>query len=625
MIDQRCSIRKFDATSLCLCSYGCIDGGGGKVFLVLCALFLVSADLFSADQPALVLLKETGQKRDGKPVLAPTTDTQVSKILSHGFASHTLRLFQYEQIYLQKKGGPAPEPAYLLLSSRQGGFPCYGFYLGAEDKHNAAYVDLWEDSSLTGRFGSMDQIFPHEMGHVFINQLAGTHDSIESNQVHAIGVRTDPDTAFDEGFGEHFQVMALDDPDIDPATRSLRDDTRRRDQAFEKQREYGRELAALWSIAGHRRMTFPLWFSETEQALRYYAVKSNLFAYESEIPDRLLDTNDPYAAYLIDSVCVGQGGRQLKSPARMMSIEGVVSTFLYRLATSNAVQQKYRDEAFYAQFDTIASQVSPLQNAYLKLFHAMYTHKTHDLVRLIEAYEADFPDESAAVNGILKATFGGETVTSAPAIWLANNHFHTGTTLFDQFRGVPRVHTFDLNAASLVDLMGVPGMTRALAESVLKGAPFERLDALERMPGMTSEMMSTFREMDADMGRFHTSKSDTEENLPLNKILYPYLWHALFWLFAAAVLGAALYRYVRRIGNFRLMLNGTGAAFVCLIVGWLYAEIGFTAILAPLLLFGLPAAIWQLIRQRAWRPALRVLAAWAAASLPAALFLQPLL
>jgi hypothetical protein len=35
------------------------------------------------------------------------------------------------------------------------------------------------------------------------------------------------------------------------------------------------------------------------------------------------------------------------------------------------------------------------------------------------------------------------------------------TTLFDQFRALPRRHTFDLNAASLVDLLTVEGVTSA--------------------------------------------------------------------------------------------------------------------------------------------------------------------
>ncbi|MEW6364914.1 MAG: hypothetical protein AB1714_09770 [Acidobacteriota bacterium] len=593
--------------------------------LIICAVFLMSAGVLSADQDSLVLLKETGQVRDGKPVLALTTDTAVSKILSRGLAARCLRLFRYQQVYLQKKGGPPPEPAYLLLSSRQGGFPCYGFFLGDEDKRHAAYVDLWMDSSLTGRFGSMDQIFPHELGHIILTRLAGVSDILQSNQVHAIGVRTDPYTAFDEGFAEHFQVMAIDDDDADPSTRALALDTERRERAYGNLRAYGRELTARWSPAGRWRMTFPLWFSETEQALRYHAVKNNEFASDAAVPQWLLNTGDPYRAYLLENVCVGDVFGPRKTAARMISTEGFVSTLFYRFVTSQALQQRRRDEAFYAQFGTSQADVSPLENVYLKLFHAIGTHKTRDLVRLVDAYKIEFPEEAGDVDALLKEALLGQTLPAAPAIWLANDRFQTGTTLFDQLRGLRRTHTFELNAASLVDLVSVPGVDRPLAESILKGSPYQTIDDLRSVPGVTPEIVSTFRRMAAEMGRLQTSKWSMEEDLQLGAILYPYLWYALGCLVVAAGLGASFYRIVRPVRIFRLILNGTGAALVGLPAGWLYFDVGFMSLVAPLLLFGVPAALWQLIRCRAWRPAARAALAWAAASLPAALMVQPLL
>ncbi len=58
----------------------------------------------------------------------------------------------------------------------------------------------------------MDQIFPHELMHIIVRQLAGEPRVSGGNQVHAVGVRTDPVVAFNEGFAEHVQVLAVDDP-----------------------------------------------------------------------------------------------------------------------------------------------------------------------------------------------------------------------------------------------------------------------------------------------------------------------------------------------------------------------------------------------------------------------------
>jgi hypothetical protein len=139
-------------------------------------------------------------------------------------------------------------------------------------------VDLYKTRHPQKRFGGMDQIFPHELAHIIMRQLAGEAKKGGSNQLHAIGVRTDPQQAFSEGFAEHCQIMALEDPDADPEIRALTSDAGRRRLAEETASQYLQELEAHWFPAGPMRMGFLLWFSGTEQAWRYYEVKQNAFA-----------------------------------------------------------------------------------------------------------------------------------------------------------------------------------------------------------------------------------------------------------------------------------------------------------------------------------------------------------
>lgn len=63
--------------------------------------------------------------------------------------------------------------------------------------------------TVTGGFGAVDQIYPHELAHVIYQQLAGARPPAYTSQIHAAGVRTDPITAFDEGFASHLQAMAI--------------------------------------------------------------------------------------------------------------------------------------------------------------------------------------------------------------------------------------------------------------------------------------------------------------------------------------------------------------------------------------------------------------------------------
>src|SRR5574337_426981 len=103
-----------------------------KISILVPLILMVSSTCASgAEKPLLVVLEETGQKREGVPVFGihPNNAQVVAKLL-RGWPLHMLRLFRCEQTYLRANGGPEPEPAYLLLSNNQGGFPRYGFFLG---------------------------------------------------------------------------------------------------------------------------------------------------------------------------------------------------------------------------------------------------------------------------------------------------------------------------------------------------------------------------------------------------------------------------------------------------------------------------------------------------------------
>jgi len=112
----------------------------------------------------------------------------------------------------------------------------------------------------------------------------------------------------------------------------------------------------------------------------------------------------------------------------LLSIEGVVANLFYRWAHDPVLRDNYLDDHFYAQFGAVRKNVSPLENIYLKIFYVLYTHKPLHTVALIRDYG-----------------------------------------------GLRRTHTFDLNAATLVDLMTVPGMKLHEAEKILRNGPYQAL------------------------------------------------------------------------------------------------------------------------------------------------------
>ena len=601
------------------CVLSCVS----RTLLAVALCLLAATAVQAADPPHLVILTPTGQSRDGLPVLTRHPNASaVGHALTRGFSGRLLRLYAMEQEFLRQRSGRVPEPAYLLLSDRQGGFPQVGFYLDGEKKADAGWVDLHRSSTVSGRFGAMDQIFPHELLHVIVRQLAGEQRESGGNQVHAIGVRTDPMNAFGEGFAEHVQILAVDDDDAVSETVALRANADVRQRADAAIEAFARDLARPWWPIRPSQIRFLLWFSQTEQVLRYHAVKANLFARAPAIPAALLDHTDKYRAYLYQSVIPGAPVDPAKPASVMLSTEGVVAHLFWRLTTNHAIQHRYQDGAFYAMFGTNAESVPPVENVFLKLFFTLHESRADTAADLLRAYVRLFPSDAADVEQIVRVALLGQTVPDAPEIWLANDTLMTGTSLFDQFRGLPRQHTFDINAATTLDWLAVAGVTHDLAWRLSWGGPYQDLPALFRAHHLPDPVRQRVTVMARDMESLRTRAAEEEEQLSLWAIALPYLWRLAAVLLAASVAGAWLARRagVRRWWSASFV--GTGASVLVLVLSWIVTSPAWYPIAAPAALGGLPWALWRLVRRQGIPAALQSILAWLVATVPAALLVR---
>jgi hypothetical protein len=607
---------------------GAVKRIGLATFVWAASLLCARPALAQATDPAegalVLVLAPVGADRDGLPVYTrhPKSAEYVA-LLTRGFSGRLLRLYRWEQQLRARRDGTSIEPAYLLLSRNEGGFPRTGFWLDAVRKDGVGYVDLHEGLTRSGRFGAIDQIFPHELMHVILHQLAGSQPpgTAGANQVHAIGVRTDRVTAFDEGLAEHAQVMAIDDPDALPDTSALSQNTSAAIIADARLQSYRRALDARWSLAPPSRLSFLLWYSQTEQVLRYHAVKANLFARTATLSPRLLARDDLYAAYLIESVMPGEPDASFKSTPRLLATEGAISSLFARWVTTPALQQPVTAD--------------PLEQAYVKLFTVFADYRPHDLPAFVRGYTSAFPTEAGAVEDLLRRAGFKVPLVATPEIWLASDRFTTGTTVFDQYRALPRVHTFDLNAASTVDLLTVEGITPALASAIQQGAPYSTLTEVNRVSGMTPAVAARLRGMRDGMDALRAANTRTSlESLRFTRLLRPMFVRAAGWITACAFLAGWLYGRVRPLPAWRLGLNGLAAAVFSLLPAWILGvsfQVGDRlvdpALLAclPVFVCGVPGALWSLIRQRALPPSFRTIAAWTVASVPGVLVVVSML
>jgi hypothetical protein len=540
----------------------------------------------------------------------------VSAVLTRGFPGRLLHLFALEQEYLRRAKGLRPEPAYLLLSDHQGGFPRFGFYLDGEKKADVGWVDLHRRSNVSGAFGAMDQIFPHELLHVIVRQLAGEPRDSGGNQVHAIGVRTDPVNAFSEGFAEHVQVLAVDDPEVVPGTLALRADPDPLARVTHEAVAYRRDMSSRWLPVRPSQLRFLLWFSSGEQAWRYHAVKSNAFARLAAVPPSLLGRDDKYDAYLLHSVIPGGADGEPKPAAAMLSTEGVVAHLFWQFVTDDALQRRYAAEALYERFGTTRADVAPLENVYLKLFVALAEGRPSTTAELLRSYVALFPEDADDVARVVRGALLGQDLPPVSAeLWLANDALSTGTSLFDQYRGMPRSHTFDANAATTFDWITVPGVTADLARGLVAHAPYASLDEVRaRVPAGVAARVSA---MDTAMKALLARAAGEEDSLSLWAIARPYLVRLAAVFATAAAIGAWLARRAGARRWWSASLIGVIAACLTLGLAWFVISPPSYPLLAPMVLGGLPWALWRLLKQRSPATALRALLVWAGASLPA--------
>jgi hypothetical protein len=579
-------------------------------------LLLLVAIPAPAEPQSLVLLSPSGTSRNGLPVLERRAPNEVSRVLARGFSGRLLRLYALEQEHLRRQTGAAPEPAYLLLSTQQGGFPRFGFVLDGVEKPAAGYVDLHQGSRLAGRFGAMDQIFPHELLHVIARQMAGEPRESGANQVHAVGVRTDAVTAFHEGFAEHVQIMCVDDPDAEPTTRALREDAGALARAEAEVAQYGRSVGRRGSLGSPPEMRFLLWFSSAEQVMRYHAVKANRFARQARIPDRLLRRSDKHAAYLHQSIVAGGPDDAVKPAGVLLATEGVIAHLFWRWVTDPVLRQRYRDPEFYGRFGTDASSVELLDNAYLKIFHALRAGRAGDTVSFLRSYVREFPDEAGRVEQLVREVLAGQDVPDAPELFLANPSLQTGTSLFDQFRALPRTHTFDANAATALDWLAVPGVGPGDAERLLRLAPYRDLASVQAAAGGQALALQ-IASMSSGMAEVRRA-AESEASLSLSALVRAYLWRLAVYVAAGALAGAWLARRVGRMGWRWAIPCGVVASALVFALTWVVTGPTWLPLAAPVIAGGLPAAAWRAWRRRGLRPALLAAVAWLTAALPAA-------
>jgi hypothetical protein len=522
----------------------------------------------------LVLLRRSRKKApdgSGDDVLVvadPSNDPMARRAAAvmsapDGFGQFALRLDRFARTYLRHdpsvpaaRKATLAQPAFLFLSDREGGFPADSFWLERTDGTLQAMKDVtFVDMVVTERdfapnaIDGLQEIYAHELGHLMMAALAGPAPAKASSVVHFITVRTDGWYAFIEGWGEHFQPVGLDYA-ARPAKRSLAMPPPSARERLWYSRFAREQIEGCVICPANLR--FLSWQGAGEQRQRDAPLRANAFVHDVELPEVLRGDRRPAdEVRMYRDVMPPSETAPLRNGPQMMASEGVIGTLFYRLVTDARLQNGYRDAAFYEPFladgdgrspEAMRSgapvnprdRITPLENAYLKLFdvmHRSFTWTDWPTIALVSAYARQFPDEAPIVYEIFLDVTRGVTVERAARtrhtepgyldglkdrllagdlaldaalgrpLWMVSS-MSFGMGLFRYF-AIPNNFTFDVNAADVADLRSVSGVSADLAAAIVRTrderGSFATVDALSSVSGMTPELVSRFKEMEARM------------------------------------------------------------------------------------------------------------------------------
>ncbi|HEY6972360.1 MAG TPA: helix-hairpin-helix domain-containing protein [Candidatus Angelobacter sp.] len=462
---------------------------------------------------------------------------EIRHTLDTSFAQQALRLDRYARnlILARRREAHVSEsqewltsPMYLLMSTEEGGFARFGFWLqdssGKRRLVLAGYVDL------VIRDGLSDGIFSHELGHLILKTLTGGVQDGQSRKMHQSMTVTDYPTAFDEGYAEHFEPLARD---------------------FDAPKPDSGAVATDFDL---------FWLSAADGQLRIDGVKRNLFVHRKPLPESAFDEQiDLYRLFVDAETSTAFLPTTLKNGQQMMASEGVVSTLFYRIVNDDQLRSHYREPSFYRPFLPDDSRrpkdaITPAENVNLKLFAAMtelrgFNRDQPPMISLVEHYAKLFPDEAKRIYRDFIVTTWGATASQqlasqlmrtaedggrgdisafrrdeasslfdttiadvtngkrtlddnlGPELWIVNSEFKIASAMWVTDRQLPL--TINLNTATEPELMTIGGVDFAAARKIIRSRDtqgfFHNLDDLYTI--VSPEIMRKLKSMSKEMKR----------------------------------------------------------------------------------------------------------------------------
>ncbi|MGE5484144.1 MAG: ComEA family DNA-binding protein [Ignavibacteriales bacterium] len=444
---------------------------------------------------------------------------------------------------------------------------------------------------------TLESTFSKQVGSLILDELCGRPRLTPSTTISELDEKTDFWTAFSEGWAAHFQAVAFDESGF---PREARKDL---EHGLAALRYWIARMAAEGSRPGAASLLFPIWHNRYKWAGAVEGIKSSRFAAAA--------SGNPAGMLAIPGV-VSSIIYALVSDPRIQSTyrePSFYAMFAHPSVRTGAGKVGDAPGGTVPVFDGSPAQVfTPLENAYMKVFHVLAESVRPDpilsrpspVLTLISQYAKAFPgEEEAAYDAFLWATGGAPLEPAAagrfcaavptaapyeleqrarfmetlrrslldgerrlddggPQIWLMSDEHTRALCIYDRFGAASMPYTFDLNTATVADLMTVKGITPAMAAEILaaraSAGGFSTIRDLAQVRGITPEVLNEIHSMKAGMDRAMKARGPIgDSDISLEPVALSYLTRIAWRILAA--FGACLGTLLIVDGLFRLAQN----------------------------------------------------------------------
>ncbi|MFW6304968.1 MAG: hypothetical protein ACOC1V_04255 [Candidatus Saliniplasma sp.] len=181
---------------------------------------------------------------------------------------------------------------------------------------------------------------------------------------------TDTYTAFMEGFGNSLEIVCYENG---------------LDELAEKKFE------GLWDCG----LDINAFLSNRETQLSYWLVKNNRMVYHKMVPN--IEDYQDYIKLHIDHITSSAFlPEMVKNGGKILASEGCISTIFYYLYKEETFRE-FQDDDFYKKFGTDKSELTSLENLYLKVLYTManidFENSEQPMIDFIVNYGELFPKE----------------------------------------------------------------------------------------------------------------------------------------------------------------------------------------------------------------------------------------